>query len=109
MKWDQVNNDTRLSSVGGEPHAVLQGDDGRPRDAGAATSHHAASGPGHFLTDAEREAIEWGAAKSDAESHIADAAAGRGYIPEGGGDPRQWARNHAARAATLRRLLERIR
>jgi len=60
------------------------------------------------LTGAEREAIEWSAAKSDAESHIAEAAAERGYIPESGGDPRQWAKNHAARSATLRALLARL-
>lgn len=57
-RFEQDDNDTRSSSVGGAPHAAIHGDDELPLDAGAPTKHHAASGRGHFLTDEEREAIE---------------------------------------------------
>ena len=59
------------------------------------------------LTDAEREAIGWAAVQSDRERDIAAGAASRGYRPDGGGDPAEWAKAHGERAATLRGLLER--
>ena len=57
------------------------------------------------LTDEEREAVEWAATASDREQQVAFEAAGAGYNPE---KASVWADNHAARAATLRGLLERL-
>jgi mono/diheme cytochrome c family protein len=61
------------------------------------------------LTDAEREAIAWAARSASLERGTAADAASRGYKPEGGGDPAEWARAHGERAATLRGLLERTK
>jgi len=61
------------------------------------------------FTDAEREAIEWAAVQSNKERDIAASAASRGYQPDGGGDPAEWAKAHGERADTLRGLLERTR
>jgi hypothetical protein len=59
------------------------------------------------LTDAEREAIAWAAGQANRERETAADAASRGYRPDGGGDPAEWAKAHNERAATLRGLLER--
>jgi hypothetical protein len=61
------------------------------------------------LTDEERAAIAWAATKASLERGIADDAAARGYAPEGGGDPAEWAKSHGERADTLRCLLERTK
>jgi hypothetical protein len=60
------------------------------------------------LTGEERVAVEWAARAADKERQRAADAADRGYKPDGGGDPRVWAEGHSARAATLRKLLERM-
>jgi hypothetical protein len=76
-----------VSVGGGEPPGVPQPDNGL-----------ATGGRGHFLTDEEREAIEMAASACDVEKQLNAACGGR----------QSFAGLWSDRAATLRKLLERL-